>query len=353
MTAAFALLAALGFSGRAAGLPTAVKAAVDAAIGPVTLTLGAWAALGIFFLGRRLLTLPAVAWAGLNAALVLFGLSLADPHFMAIVASADNLPIVAMVGLLGFFTWLATRQAVENDNRLRQGGRPVEEQYSDTVLTWPDAVYLELIGAIVAIAVLMVWSLAVRAPLESPANPLVTPNPAKAPWYFVGLQEMLVYFPPWMAGVTIPALIVLGLMAIPYLDFNPRGNGYYTIDQRPLAYLTFQFGFLGLWVLLILMGVFLRGPNWSFFGIYEPRDVHRLTAVPNVHLAEFLLDNAPRAASRKRRRAAASWPNWARSLARSLRAGGHRAVLPGAAPLARTHAAVPRAPPDGLASTRS
>ena len=81
----------------------------------------------------------------------------------------------------------------------------MEEEYGDTVLVWPDVVYLELIGAVVGMALLVAWSLAVRAPLEQPANPTVTPNPSKAPWYFLGLQEMLVYFPPWMAGVVLPA----------------------------------------------------------------------------------------------------------------------------------------------------
>jgi hypothetical protein len=93
-----------------------------------------------------------------------------------------------------------------------------------------------------------------------------TPNPSKAPWYFLGLQEMLVYYDPWMAGVVLPSMIVFGLMAIPYLDFNKAGNGYYTIEERKFAYIVFQLGFLLMWVTLIVMGTFLRGPNWNFFG---------------------------------------------------------------------------------------
>ena len=81
--------------------------------------------------------------------------------------------------------------------------------------------------------------------------------------------------------------MILGLMAIPYLDFNPRGNGYYTIAERPVAWLVFQFGFLGLWVLLILIGTFFRGPNWGFFGLYEPHEPHALAALPNVTLAQY------------------------------------------------------------------
>jgi len=72
-------------------------------------------------------------------------------------------------------------------------------------------------------------------------------NPAKAPWYFLGLQEMLVYFDPWIAGVIMPTLIIVGLMVIPYIDANPLGNGYYTYKQRKFAIWTFLFGFIGLW----------------------------------------------------------------------------------------------------------
>jgi hypothetical protein len=134
---------------------------------------------------------------------------------------------------------------------------------------------------------LLVWAIVLKAPLEEPASAMKTPNPSKAPWYFLGLQEMLVYYDPWMAGVVLPSLVVFGLMAIPYLDFNKEGNGYYTINQRKFAYLTFQFGFLFLWVTLIVMGTFLRGPNWNIFGIFEPWDPHKVEALTNVDLSYY------------------------------------------------------------------
>ena len=90
-------------------------------------------------------------------------------------------------------------------------------------------------------------------------------NPAKAPWYFLGLQEMLVYFDPWIAGVVMPTLIVVGLMIIPYVDTNPLGSGYYTWKQRKFSILTFCFGFLFLWVLMVIVGTFIRGPGWMWF----------------------------------------------------------------------------------------
>jgi hypothetical protein len=76
-------------------------------------------------------------------------------------------------------------------------------------------------------------------------------------------------------------------MAIPYIDFNKAGNGYYTIDQRQFAYVMFNFGFLVLWVTLIVMGTFLRGPNWNFFGPYEIWDAHKVEALNNVDLSEI------------------------------------------------------------------
>ena len=117
--------------------------------------------------------------------------------------------------------------------------------------------------------VMIVWSVVLRAPLEEAANPTSSPNPAKAPWYFLGLQEMLVYFDPWLAGVVLPTLIIVGLMAIPYIDTNPKGNGYYSFRERKWEIGIFLYGFLVLWSFLIITGTFLRGPNWNFFGPYE------------------------------------------------------------------------------------
>ena len=116
----------------------------------------------------------------------------------------------------------------------------------------------------------------------------MTPNPSKAPWYFLGLQEMLVYFDPWLAGVVLPGLIIVGLMAIPYIDTNPKGNGYYTFRERKVEITLFLFGFAVLWSSLIVLGTFLRGPNWNFFGPFEYWDIHKLEALTNVNLSEYI-----------------------------------------------------------------
>jgi hypothetical protein len=82
-------------------------------------------------------------------------------------------------------------------------------------------------------------------------------------------------------------MIIVGLMAIPYIDFNKKGNGYYTFNERKFAVVTFMFGFLPLWIAMIILGTFLRGPNWNIFGIYEYWDVHKLEVLNNVNLSEM------------------------------------------------------------------
>jgi len=158
----------------------------------------------------------------------------------------------------------------------------------DEIPTWPYLVRKEFLAAIIVTIILLVWSIALNAPLEDPSDPSVTPNPAKAPWYFLGLQEMLVYFDPWIAGVIFPSLIVMGLMAMPYVDINPKGNGYYTFKERWFAILTFCFGFHILWILLIIVGVFMRGPGWLWFWPWQEWDAHRIVADTNYDLTQFI-----------------------------------------------------------------
>jgi hypothetical protein len=217
-----------------------------------------------------------------------FLLSLLDPNFRSIVAKPDNVPIVMMVFLAGFFLWFAMYKAVENDDRVAKGEPLFEKtEVEDRIFTWPDLVFSEFICMVVLTVVLVVWSIVLRAPLEEPANPAVAPNPSKAPWYFLGLQEMLVYFDPWMAGVLLPGLIIVGLMAIPYIDTNPKGNGYYTFRERKVEIGIFLFGWLVLWSQMIVIGTFLRGPNWNFFGPYEFWDITKVEPLVNVDLSEY------------------------------------------------------------------
>ena len=208
------------------------------------------------------------------------------------VASApDNVPIVALLFIAPFYMWYALKQGIANDKLiaiLESDAQAAKTKYRKTqewdpkwereVHTWPYLMRMEFLVAILVTVLLMAWSLTLNAPLEEPANPNVTMNPAKAPWYFLGLQEMLVYFDPWIAGVVMPTLIIVGLMVIPYIDANPLGNGYYTYKQRKFSIWTFLVGFIGLWVLMIVIGTFIRGPGWMWFWPGTTWDHNRLVA---------------------------------------------------------------------------
>ncbi|MBI1883590.1 MAG: cytochrome C [Chlamydiae bacterium] len=206
-------------------------------------------------------------------------------NFLKIISQPDNIPIVIMLFLLAFFLGLALWQGILNDRSRVKPQGPRKE--ADKVFTFPYLVRSEFLSALVVTLVLFVWSLWIDAPLEEPANPAKTPNPSKAPWYFLGLQEMLVYFDPWIAGVVLPSLIIVGLMAIPYMDRNPLGNGYYTWKERKWAIMIFCFGFFFLWVAMITVGTFFRGPGWNFFMLGQEWDPHKIVALTNVNLSDL------------------------------------------------------------------
>src|SRR6266581_2564807 len=218
-----------------------------------------------------------------------------------ILSAPDNVPIIAMIPLLAFYIYLAWRQAHANDVLIAQletnpamakthhrKAWPFQPGWQKEVHVWPFLLRVEFLAAIIVTIILMVWSITLNAPLEEPANPNLTMNPAKAPWYFLGLQEMLVYFDPWIAGVIMPSLIIVGLMVIPYIDANPLGNGYYTYKQRKFAIWTFIFGFIILWVSMIVIGTLIRGPGWMWFWPGMTWDHNRLIFEVNQDLPDIL-----------------------------------------------------------------
>ncbi|MBI5055129.1 MAG: hypothetical protein HZB61_00735 [Nitrospirae bacterium] len=133
---------------------------------------------------------------------------------------------------------------------------------------FPDLAFMEFLTAVALTIILIVWALLANAPLMEIASPARSENPSKAPWYFVGLQELLVYFDPWMAGVIIPMIIIICLAVIPYLDRNPHGSGGYSLSLRKFAVINFIFGF-SMWAILIFIGYFFRGPNWQIYLPWE------------------------------------------------------------------------------------
>ena len=265
-----------------------LKGIVNAVADPRLFFILAVVALVLVVWKREAIAGNAIGYGALAVLGLFFVFGVFDPNFRLIVTKPDNVPIVGLIFLLVFFVWYSIREAVLNDRRIAAGVGPIEKAESDRVWVWPDLVYTELISLILCSVVLIVWSIFLKAPLEQPANPANTPNPSKAPWYFLGLQEMLVYFDPWLAGVVLPGLIIVGLICIPYIDKNPKGNGYFTFAERKAEITIFLFGFVVLWCSLIVLGTFLRGPNWNFFGPFEYWDIHKLAALTNVNLSEYV-----------------------------------------------------------------
>jgi hypothetical protein len=266
-----------------------IKALVDRLSSPQILFFGSIVILAVFLLRLRKATSVTVIATAFSAVIGFYAFALTDKNFRDIVLKPDNVPITLLLIAVMFFTFFAMRKAAINDERIAKGIGPVEREETDQrVFVWPDLVYVEFICLILLTVVLVAWAIGLEAPLEPPANPAKSPNPSKAPWYFLGLQEMLVYYDPWIAGVLLPGMIILGLMALPYIDPNPKGNGYYTFAERPFAITMFLFGFLVLWVSLIILGTFLRGPNWNFFGPFEPWKVTKVEPLLGVTLSEYV-----------------------------------------------------------------
>jgi menaquinol-cytochrome c reductase cytochrome b/c subunit len=140
----------------------------------------------------------------------------------------------------------------------------VERRPMDRVNVWPHLMAAEFVALLVVTAAVTFFSIAVDAPLRELSNFNQTPNPSKAPWYFLGLQELLRYFHPQVAGVTIPQVIIIILMAFPFIDRNPSTRP----DDRKLAIVIFSFFMLS-FAVLTTIGMFFRGPGFNFVFPWE------------------------------------------------------------------------------------
>ena len=159
------------------------------------------------------------------------------------------------------------------------------------MLVWPDLVYIELICMVALTVLLLVWSIALSGPTGGGSQYGDDSQPVQGTVVLPRTAGDAALLRSLDGGSGVAESDHFRTVAIPYLDFNKEGNGYYTINQRRFAYLTFQFGFLVLWILLMLIGTFFRGPNWSFFGFFETWDVHKVEALNNVQLSErFWID---------------------------------------------------------------
>ena len=140
-----------------------------------------------------------------------------------------------------------------------EGVQRVEREQGDRVNVFPHLMTQELVSLLVVTVALLIFSTFVNAPLRELANPNLTPNPSKAPWYFLGLQELLRYFHPMIAGIIIPTLILVGLMAVPYVDRNPSNKP----GDRKLAITLFTMLFM-FGAVLTMAGSFFRGPGFNW-----------------------------------------------------------------------------------------
>jgi quinol-cytochrome oxidoreductase complex cytochrome b subunit len=130
------------------------------------------------------------------------------------------------------------------------------------VLAWPHLLSRELALLLMTLVALLATALLFDAPLEQMANPALTPNPAKAPWYFLGLQELVKYGAVF-GGVVVPGTVLLALLLLPYVDAAPRGVGVYFARERWLANTLFAIAVAAV-VILTAIGTFFRGPNWTW-----------------------------------------------------------------------------------------
>jgi hypothetical protein len=167
-------------------------------------------------------------------------------------ATAAPAPVPTMTGPAGHTQRLLTV--------VKAGSiQDIKAKPMDKVHTWPHLLVVEFGAALAVTAFLTVFSIFVNAPLLRLADVNATPNPSKAPWYFLGLQELLTMFHPMVAGVTIPGIGLLALMLAPYIDKNPSNKP----EDRKFAISVFTI-FMMFWAVLVIIGSFFRGPGFNF-----------------------------------------------------------------------------------------
>jgi menaquinol-cytochrome c reductase cytochrome b/c subunit len=158
---------------------------------------------------------------------------------------------------------LAARDRVEATRRQRLQPPPEvrDDSEDEMIVSFPEFIFKEFIATVAMTVFLVVVSIWLQAPLLGLANPAMTPNPSKAPWYFLGLQELLARFPPLMAGVAFPTFVIVFMILVPFLDRNPSRRP----SERKLAIILFAL-YACITVALVLIGVFFRGHefNWNW-----------------------------------------------------------------------------------------
>ncbi len=154
------------------------------------------------------------------------------------------------------------RERIEARRRVQRPETPLavrDDSEDEMIVSFPEFVFKEFIAAVGMTVFLLVVSIFLQAPLLNRANSAMTPNPSKAPWYFLGLQELLSRFPPLMAGVAFPTFVIVLMILVPYLDRNPSRRP----AERKVAIILFTLYML-IAVALVLIGTFFRGEAWTW-----------------------------------------------------------------------------------------
>ncbi|GAB4446809.1 MAG: hypothetical protein OHK0041_06030 [Anaerolineales bacterium] len=173
---------------------------------------------------------------------------------------------LAIFGLMSYHFW---RVRKDGGLTVSKSSKQTEEPKPERVTTIPYLVHRELIFAIAWTAALLLFAVLVPAPLEGIANPALSPNPAKAPWYFMGLQELLLHFHPLVGAIVIPSLVILGIFTLPFFDLNPKSVGVYFRSQRGRSFTLLAIGIAliatPIWVLLdeYILNWTLWLPTWN------------------------------------------------------------------------------------------
>ena len=170
------------------------------------------------------------------------------------------IPLV-IFGLISFHIWRVRKDKITVPRKIG------EKEDSTRVTTIPHLVSIEFVFALVWIAILLLWASFVNAPLEEAANPAHSPNPAKAAWYFMGFQELLLHFHPVFGAIIIPGLGLLGLLAIPYLDqdMDAVGVWFRSENGRWLSLISANLGFIGAFAFVLIDEYWLDLPGWLPF----------------------------------------------------------------------------------------
>lgn len=149
----------------------------------------------------------------------------------------------------------------------------IQKDPYEMVMSWPHLLFREVVVFLIVLTIIMGMSVLFNAPLEEMADPQNTPNPAKAPWYFLGLQESLSWGPPFLGGTLFPAVLAMLLIAVPYLDRSRAGIGLWFHPSRRTINILFTAGMV-LWFGLIVVGTFMRGPDWDFYWFWQHWEAH-------------------------------------------------------------------------------